>query len=44
MAASKTMEAITCPLCHSHVGYLDIDTHTAWHQKLLDIVLLLAGK
>lgn len=34
---------IICPLCAAPVYKVEVDQHTAWHQKLLDIVLLLAG-
>lgn len=44
MAANRDSDPdmIQCPLCFSSIRFMAIDSHTAWHQKLLDIVLLLA--
>jgi len=40
---NQAQHLIECPLCYTAVVDSAIDEHTAWHQKLLDIVQLLAG-
>lgn len=32
---------IVCPLCASAIYQDDVDKHTAWHQKLLDLFLMI---
>jgi hypothetical protein len=32
-----------CPICHAPVYTVEIDQHTKWHEKLAEILQLIAG-
>lgn len=45
MGANREQDTdmIECPVCQTPVRFMAVDSHTAWHQTLANIIALLAG-